>query len=192
VQVNFNAPNTDSFEAVATTHLDAAYNLARWLTHDTVLAQDVVQDAMLRALTYFQSFRGENPRAWLLQIVRNVALNKLDSRRRSAVSLDSAANEASRDRFGESFGETLVDTLADPSDGPEEVMQRQQDRQRIGRMLMALPVELRECLVLRELEECSYKEIARIIDAPVGTVMSRLWRARKLLIQSASQLEELK
>jgi len=160
-----------SFEVIATTHLDAAYSLARWLTRDSGLAEDVVQDAMVRALTYFSGFRGDNPRAWLLQIVRNVALGKL--RPRSApVSIDST--EASS-------GESLAETLTDGADGPETTLEREQDRRRVGELLDRLPIDLRECLVLREIEECSYKEIAHIIDAPMGTVMSRLFRARQML-----------
>jgi len=160
-----------SFEVIATTHLDAAYSLARWLTRDSVLAEDVVQDAMVRALTYFAGFRGENPRAWLLQIVRNVALGKLGARV-EPVSLDSP--EASS-------GESLADTLTDGADGPDTALEREQDHRQVNEFLNRLPVELRECLVLREIEDCSYKEIARIIDAPIGTVMSRLWRARQML-----------
>lgn len=164
-------PGVTSFEVIATTHLDAAYSLARWLTRDSVLAEDVVQDAMLRALTYFAGFRGENPRAWLLQIVRNVALGKLGARV-EPVSLDSP--EASS-------GESLADTLTDGADGPDTALEREQDHRQVNELLNRLPVELRECLVLREIEDCSYKEIARIIDAPIGTVMSRLWRARQML-----------
>src|SRR5215831_7838677 len=160
-----------SFEVIATTHLDAAYSLARWLTRDSHLAEDVVQDAMVRALTYFSGFRGDNPRAWLLQIVRNVALGKL--RLRSApISIDST---------DASSGESLADSLPDGADGPEATLEREQDRRRADDLLNRLPVDLRECLVLREIEDCSYKEIARIIDAPIGTVMSRLWRARQML-----------
>jgi RNA polymerase sigma-70 factor, ECF subfamily len=168
-------PGVTSFEVIATTHLDAAYSLARWLTRDSVLAEDVVQDAMVRALTYFAGFRGENPRAWLLQIVRNVALGKLGARV-EPVSLDSP--EASS-------GESLADTLTDGADGPDTALEREQDHRQVNELLNRLPVELRECLVLREIEDCSYKEIARIIDAPIGTVMSRLWRARRSLARAA-------
>jgi RNA polymerase sigma-70 factor (ECF subfamily) len=160
-----------SFEVIATTHLDAAYSLARWLTRDAVLAEDVVQDAMVRALTYFGGFRGDNPRAWLLQIVRNVALGKLGAR----------PNPVSIDEAKSSSGESLADTLPDGGDGPDATLEREQDRRRVSQLLNRLPIELRECLVLREIEECSYKEIARIVDAPIGTVMSRLWRARQML-----------
>ena len=169
-----------SFEAIATTHLDAAYSLARWLTRDSLLAEDVVQDAMLRALTYFSGFRGDNPRAWLLQIVRNVALGKLRPRPQP-VSIDSAEG---------SSGESLADTLADGADGPEATLEREQERRRVSELLNRLPIELRECLVLREIEDCSYKEIAQIIDAPMGTVMSRLWRARQMFSDLAERQEE--
>lgn len=169
-----------SFELIATTHLDAAYSLARWLTRDAVLAEDVVQDAMVRALTYFAGFRGDNPRAWLLRIVRNVALGKLGARA-EPVSLDAAETPS---------GESLADTLADGADGPDTMLEREQDRRRASELLNRLPVELRECLVLREIEDCSYKEIARIIDAPIGTVMSRLWRARQTLSHLVDEREK--
>jgi RNA polymerase sigma factor (sigma-70 family) len=169
-----------SFEVIATTHLDAAYSLARWLTRDAALAEDVVQDAMVRALTYFSGFRGDNARAWLLQIVRNVALGKLRTRP-EPVSIDAVQG---------SSGESLAQTLADGADGPEAALEREQDRRRVGELLNRLPVELRECLVLREIEECSYKEIARIVDAPIGTVMSRLWRARQMLSDLAGRQEK--
>jgi RNA polymerase sigma-70 factor (ECF subfamily) len=174
-------PTSDRFEAIATLHLDAAYSLARWLTRDSVLAEDVVQDAMLRALKYFEGFRGENPRAWLLQIVRNVALGKLNTRRTAPISLDDP---------DEALGDALSSNPTDPSDEPEYALQQEQDRERAQRLLEDLPTELRECLVLRELEECSYKEIARIVDAPIGTVMSRLWRARQWLAKASAERED--
>ena len=175
-------PSTnDRFEAIATLHLDAAYSLARWLTRDSVLAEDVVQDAMLRALKYFEGFRGENPRAWLLQIVRNVALGKLNTKRSAPLSLDDPDGKLSDELSG---------NPADPSDEPEYAVQKLQERERAQRLLEDLPTELRECLVLRELEECSYKEIARIVDAPIGTVMSRLWRARQWLAKASAERED--
>lgn len=175
-------PSTsDRFEALATQHLDAAYSLARWLTRDSVLAEDVVQDAMLRALKYFEGFRGENPRAWLLQIVRNVALGKLSTKHSAPLSLD--------DPDG-TLGDELSGNPADPSDEPEYALQKQQERESAQRLLENLPTELRECLILRELEECSYKEIARIVNAPIGTVMSRLWRARQWLAKASPKQED--
>jgi RNA polymerase sigma-70 factor (ECF subfamily) len=168
------SPTDSAFVALVETHLDSACNLARWLVRDPVLADDVVQDAMLRALKYFHGFRGENARAWVLQIVRNVALTKLQ-----------------KNPGGETVAEVELETaaLAVPGDArqePEATLMREEDEKLVQKLLARLPVELRECLVLREIEELSYKEIARIIDVPVGTVMSRLWRGRKLLAEAAA------
>lgn len=164
------------FQELAATHLESAYNLARWLVRDPALADDVVQDAMLRALRYYHGFRGENARAWLLQIVRNVALTRL--KRTGAESPVPAADAASAAPAAEAV-----------NDGPETALMRQDDQRLLHELLDALPVDLRECLILREIEELSYKDIARIVDAPIGTVMSRLWRGRKLLVQAARTLE---
>jgi len=179
--LNRPSENAASFEALVVAHLDAAYNLARWLARDATLAQDIVQDAMVRALTYFSTFRGENPRGWLLQIVRNVALGEIDKRKRATVSIDSPAlhSEAATDA-----------ALIDSAMGPEEAAHRADDERRVSECVARLPLELRECLVLREWEDLSYKEIARIIDAPIGTVMSRLWRARQLLAESLGEVLE--
>jgi RNA polymerase sigma factor (sigma-70 family) len=149
-------------------HLDAAYNLARWMLRDATAAEDVVQEAMLRALTYFASFRGGNARAWLLQIVRTTALNAL-----AAPRPEHASEE--------------MEEIADPANDPEQDYAARQRRSRLDSALAALPLELRECLVLRELEELSYKEIARITDVPIGTVMSRLWRARQELLRVGAE-----
>jgi RNA polymerase sigma-70 factor, ECF subfamily len=166
-----------AFVALVETHLDSACNLARWLVRDPVLADDVVQDAMLRALKYFPGFRGENARAWVLQIVRNVALTRLQKKSQGAPA-DVAEVEF----------ETVVLTVAgDARQEPEATVMREEDERLVQKLLARLPVELRECLVLREIEELSYKEIARIIDVPVGTVMSRLWRGRKLLAEAAAE-----
>jgi RNA polymerase sigma-70 factor (ECF subfamily) len=176
--LNRPSENTASFEALVTAHLDAAYNLARWLARDATLAQDIVQDAMVRALTYFSTFRGDNPRAWVLQIVRNVALGEIDKRKRATVSLDTRAPNA----------EAATDmALIDSSIGPAEAAERADDERRVSECVARLPLELRECLVLREWEDLSYKEIAHVIEAPIGTVMSRLWRARQLLAESLGE-----
>lgn len=167
------------FEAVVLPHLDAAYNLARWLTRDPSDADDVVQEAVLRAATYFASFRGVNARAWLLQIVRNTAYaSRALVRGTVTVALP-----------GDEPGEVTAPELIDSGDDPETALLKREERARVTRLLAGLPVELRETLVLREIEELSYKEIAQITLAPIGTVMSRLWRARRMLA-AAVQAEE--
>ena len=163
-----------AFAAVALPHLDAAHNLARWLTGNAEEAQDVVQEAMVRALTYFPGFRGENARAWILQIVRNSAYAALKARGAArAVPLAEEADDAGALQ------------LADPGDDPEVALIRTRERQRLDALIGRLPVELRETLVLRELEEMPYRDIARVTGAPIGTVMSRLWRARRMLVRAA-------
>ena len=148
-------------------HLDAAYRLARWLMRDPEAAEDLLQEAMVRALSYFAGFRGVNPRAWLLQIVRNAAYGSLALNRGvETVPLDD-------------------DDIASTEDDPETALLRARECRQVRALIAALPVELRETLVLREFEEFSYKEIAEATDTPIGTVMSRLWRARRMLAQAA-------
>jgi RNA polymerase sigma-70 factor (ECF subfamily) len=163
-----------TFEGAILPHLDSAYNMARWLVGDPTLAEDVVQDAAIRAIRYFGSFRGDNARAWLLQIVRNVAHEARATRERHAADSLSDVGPADGDV-------AALLQIRDPADDPEAALRRQEDQSRLGAALAALPTELRECLVLRELEELSYKEIAQVTGVPVGTVMSRLWRARRNL-----------
>ena len=153
------------FALVVLPHRDAAYNLARWMTRDPTLAQDVVQDALVRALARFATFRDGNARAWLLQIVRRVAFDVLRAR---------------------TSPEELDPDMPDPAPDPEAALARLQGTETVDRALAALPLHLRECLVLRELEELSYREIATVLEVPVGTVMSRLWRARQALLGNAS------
>jgi len=162
------------FEQVVLPHLDAAYNLARWLVRDPSIAEDVVQDAALRAWKYFASLRSGSERAWLLQIVRNTAYSCIKAQHRAAeVSLSVGTNDD---------GEQCVDMeLPDPRPSPETSLAHRQDLARLDGALRALTVPLRECLVLREVELLSYKEIARITGVPIGTVMSRLSRARQAL-----------
>ncbi|MEA2789014.1 MAG: hypothetical protein QOG73_1420 [Acetobacteraceae bacterium] len=164
------------FERVVMPHFNSAYNLARWLAGDVALAEDIAQDAMLRALTYFGSYKGGDARAWLLRIVRNVAYGALAARRRGGTrSLDDPGLIHE--------GESLAMQIADPGDDPEATLVRSQTFTRLDQALAALPPELRECLVLHELEELSYKQVAHVTGVPIGTVMSRLWRARQALMR---------
>ena len=149
-------------------HLDAAYNLARWITRNDHDAQDVVQEAVLRAYRFFEGLRGE-ARPWLLAIVRNSCLSWLQVNRPADLA---------------GFDDRVVETLASDEDGPEEQAMRATDRRMMNEAIAALPCQFREVLVLRELEDLSYREIARIADIPIGTVMSRLARARRLLGES--------
>jgi len=168
------------FEQVMLPHLDAAYNLARWLVRDPSIAEDVVQDAYERACRYFRAFRGGSGRAWLLQIVRNAAYSTLKTQRqRMEVSLSSEIGLADEDG-------AEID-IPDSSSGPEAALARRQDLAALDDALNALPATLRECIILREVEALSYKDIARITDVPIGTVMSRLSRARQALQLAADR-----
>jgi RNA polymerase sigma-70 factor (ECF subfamily) len=149
-------------------HLNASYNLAKWLTQNEHDAEDIVQDAYLRAIRHFGSFQGGEGRAWLLTIVRNLCY---DSMRRKSV----------RERTTP-FDEDLHHTCLDSSD-PETSLLQKERAGLLRHALAELRLELREVLVLRELEELSYREIASIAQVPMGTVMSRLSRARKRLQQ---------
>jgi RNA polymerase sigma factor (sigma-70 family) len=154
-------------------HLDAAYNLARWLTRNDEDAQDVVQEAFMRAFRFLGGFRGGSVRAWVLKIVRNTCYTWLDQNRPQHSTLE--------------FDEKLFgpDPLAAT---PEEVLSRNDDRKLVRRALAELPPSHREVLILRELEGMSYKEISETMDMPAGTVMSRLSRARDGLRQSLANL----
>jgi RNA polymerase sigma factor (sigma-70 family) len=158
------------FERILMPHLGAGYNLARWLTRSDHDAEDVVQEAYLRALRSFDRYRGGDPRSWLLTIVRNTCYTWLRQNR-----IVEAAATASHVEGGG------VDLSADPATEPEVQFIRNADRRLVRDALEALPAEFREALVLRELEGFSYKEIADITDVPLGTVMSRLARARQQL-----------
>lgn len=169
-------PTAATFESVVLVHLDAAYNLAHWLLRDTHAAEDVVQEAMLRALKYFHTYKAVNARAWILQIVRNAAYRHARLAQGAAtVSIDSDAES--------DLAALREQPLLDPAAGPEAAFIAGREQGELNAALQQLPVELRECMVLRELEELSYKEIAQITDTPIGTVMSRLWRARQHLLK---------
>ena len=158
-----------AFEQTVLPHLDAAYNLARWLAGNDHDAQDVAQEASLRAFKFFGNFRGDNARAWLLTIVRNTFYNWLKKNRPAEIA-------------GELDDEALA--VEDVSVSAEAMNLRLADAGVVRRAISELPVEFREMVVLREMEGLSYKEIAELSDVPIGTVMSRLARARKQLQKS--------
>jgi len=154
------------FEQALMPHLGAAYNLARWLTRDEHEAEDLVQEAYLRALKSFAGFHGAEGRAWLLAIVRNTCYTWLQRKRARGPTT--------------AFDEEIHGVTGEKLD-PETLLLRKEDRDSVRQAVEALPVELREVVVLRELEGLSYKEIAAIAAIPMGTVMSRLARARTRL-----------
>ena len=154
------------FRRLVLVHLDAGYNLARWLAHDVHDAEDVVQDACLRAMKYIGTVQGADGRAWFLTIVRHAFYDWLARNRPAWLLRDD---------------ESTLDGLADSADGPEQALLRKIERLALAEAVAALPMVFREVIVLRELEDLSYKDIARITDVPIGTVMSRLSRARRLL-----------
>jgi RNA polymerase sigma-70 factor (ECF subfamily) len=159
------------FEQLVLPHLDAAFNLARWLLRSQADAEDVAQDAILRSYKFFPSFRGGDARAWLLRIVRNTCYSWMEKNSR----------EGNMTEFDE-------ETHGPASPSPEETAIAGQDRARLIRALESLSPRAREVLVLRELEGCSYKEIAAITSIPMGTVMSSLSRARRQLLSALVNL----
>jgi RNA polymerase sigma factor (sigma-70 family) len=164
-----------SFEDAVLPHLDAAFNYARWLTRSDVVAREVVQDAYLRALRFFSKLRAEDARAWLLAIVRNAYF---------------ARGPARVDTFVELPAET-AESRVDESLGPEALVLQQEAVDRVRGALEQLPVEFREAIVLREIEGLAYKEIAAVTGVPIGTVMSRLSRARdRLLVILSADLQQ--
>ncbi len=154
------------FEQVVLPHLDAAYNLARWLTHNDHDAQDVVQEAYLRAYRFFDGFRGGDSHTWLLAIVRNTSFTWMQRNR----------PPEDTDVFDEQ-----IHSEESESATPETLLLAGADQELVRKALEDLPAPFREVLVLRELEGLSYKEIADVADIPIGTVMSSLARARKRL-----------
>ena len=159
------------FDAAVLPHVRSGYNLARWLTKNDADAEDVVQEASLRAWRFFRGFRGEHPRAWFLTIVRRTAMTWLSRRR--------------PERDADPFDEEIHTELAGAPD-PERLAIGSAGVERVRRALEALPDALREVVVLREQEGLAYKEIAAVAEIPIGTVMSRLARARERLLRDLS------
>lgn len=158
----------ERFERAVLPHLDAAYNLARWLTRQAEDAEDLVQESYLRAFKSFDTFRGADGRAWILTIVRNTCYTWLGQHRPEELTM--------------AFDEELHSPATQAS-SPEAMLLEGADRELLRKALEELPAEFREAVILRDLEGLSYKEIADVAGIPLGTVMSRLARARKLLEQ---------
>lgn len=158
------AQDKTRFEQLVLPHVDAAVNLARWLLRNPQDAEDVAQEAVLRAYRFFSGFRGGDARAWLLQIVRNSCYTWLEKRMPSELVTE--------------FNEELHQV---PLPNPETIAVQASDRAQLKAALESLPVRAREVVVLRELEGCSYKEISEVTGIPIGTVMSTLSRAREKL-----------
>ncbi len=169
----------ESFETVMLPHMRAGYNLARWLLRNDQDAEDVTQEAIVRAFRFFDGFNGDNPRAWLLTVVRNSAYTFMQQNR---------ARE-----LGTEFDEVLHSEPASngrPSETPEVLVLRSAQQRLLNQAVEALPVEFREVFVLREMEGLSYKEIADVARIPIGTVMSRLSRARRQLQAAVAGREQ--
>ena len=154
------------FEDQISPHLKSAYNLAKWLTRSHEDAEDIVQEAFLRAFSAFEGLRGEDAKAWLLTIVRNTSMTLLKRNRNTRATIG--------------FEESLHDQSEHPPD-PEEILMISCDREQVRQALEQLPLDFREAIVLREMEGLSYKEISTTIGVPLGTVMSRLSRGRDWL-----------
>jgi RNA polymerase sigma factor (sigma-70 family) len=163
----------ERFEECVLPHLDAAFNLARWLLRSREDAEDVTQEAMLRAYRFFGGYRAGDARAWLLQIVRNCCYSWMQ-----------------KHRGVEELTDMMEETIPDRGDSPETLAIASFDRERLASALESLPTHFREVLVLRELEGCSYKEIAAITSRPIGTIMSSLARGREQLKKALTQPKE--
>ena len=159
------------FEELVLPHLDAAHNLAHWLTRNPDDAEDVVQEACVRAIKYIGALQGGDGRGWFLAIVRNAFFDWCRRNRPAEIARDDG---------------TLIDLAMDPAAiDPEQAAMRSSQSRLLADAIAELPLAYREVLILREMEDLSYKEIARIAEIPIGTVMSRLARARGLLQRSA-------
>ena len=169
--LNTDQRRRDRFERIVLPHLDAAYVLARWLTRNEADASDVVQDAFLRALRYFDSYRDGDAKSWLLKIVRHTCYSWLARNRPADVTSLEAEAECGNE-------------VATVSSDADAVLESRSDLQRLNQLIEALPTPLREMIVLREFHELGYREIAEVTGVPIGTVMSRLYRARCQLLNA--------
>jgi RNA polymerase sigma-70 factor (ECF subfamily) len=166
----------ERFQAMVLPHLDSAFNLARWLTRSPQEAEDIVQEAYLRAFKFFDSFHGEDGRAWLLGIVRNTFYTWYQQNKAQAQNI----------QFEEELHGAHLEDAADTQyaeHNPEALLIQKDNRRQLLYALEAVSVEFREVIVMRELEDLSYKQIAGIVGIPLGTVMSRLGRGRKQLAE---------
>jgi RNA polymerase sigma-70 factor (ECF subfamily) len=152
------------FEQTILPHLDAAYNLARWLAGNEHDARDIVQESFLRAFKFFGRYRGGDARSWVLAIVRNTAYTSLRKR-----------------ETREQLLESEIEKLEDPSQNAAQILERAGNIEAVRAAIAQLPTEFREVIILREMENFSYKEIADLVGVPIGTVMSRLARSRREL-----------
>ena len=159
------------FDTRVLPHLDAAYNLARWLLRNEQAAEDAVQEASMRAFRYIASLRGDDARPWLLGIVRNTCFSMLERQR----------NGPDMVEFDEAEFEAALGSAEHSTSDPPALLQRQRTRTTVDAAIRALSPALREVIVLREFEDLEYAEIARVVGVPIGTVMSRLSRAREKL-----------
>lgn len=168
---NADAARSRRFQQMALPHLDAAYNLARWLCGNPHDADDVVQEAFMRAFRFFDTFRGDSARPWLLAIVRRTWYTEWRRRASSHETVE----------FDDTMDDATFDGWSAGGDDPQALLIRDENTKQVHEALAQLPVEYREVLILRELEEMGYREIAMVADVPIGTVMSRLARGRRKL-----------
>jgi RNA polymerase sigma-70 factor (ECF subfamily) len=160
------------FRDAALPYLDDVYSLARYLMRNPADAEDAAQECYVRALRHFDSYRGPEMKPWLLTILRNVCNAEFARRRKQETPTDFSEHETAADE---------LPIWQEPTSSPETTMVRQQDSDTIRRLVAALPQPFREAIVLREINDLSYHEIAEVAGVPVGTVMSRLARARSML-----------
>jgi RNA polymerase sigma-70 factor, ECF subfamily len=170
------------FQQLVMPHMDAAYNLARWLAGNAHDAEDITQEAFLRAFKFFDSLRGDDAKMWLLKIVRNTFYSQW---RRARGRDESTEFDEQIHSLGDGDG---IAGAGRADDNPEAILARGEDMRLLDRALDEIPVEYREALVLREIEDLSYKEIAAAMEVPIGTVMSRIARGRRLLLRTFHRL----